>query len=640
VALKSGPLTRDDLQAIWEGALDKSYKDPFLAAGMGNGLEAHGQMWEIFARVSRAVDRTTQALFIVPWSGQSDSPAGGARKSLVTLTFARTLLIEQPMVLKAGQIFAEENQVDWGPDGGVPVLTGRRYALLQDLVFHPGDAGPLDVLAEAENPGYGYDNPLPGTIDSVSQPGADFDNVGASVVATIPLVVPTTPFALARVDTPDIPDTFIPGQVGQYVRFVAGANAGRAGRITTFVPPDTTTFPPKGSTVYLEIDVSVEATAFAGTFLAGEVVDFKNGGPALVRGTVVGERTAGGVKKLTVVFLSGDVSTLTPAVTTATGAASGATLTVSRVAHDPLFSSETGTASWSILGWARDWGLSVTNVASPTGGRAAMLDALGRERALDRSSGEDDDTYRKRVHQIADVVTPNAIRRTLNRVMGALPWCFREVGSPLLPGFFYDGDLSPVHFVPAVSSNDAWDVDALLLTGPASPAPPFLLDEPVWILDGAMNLYATGWFGRMDGAGPFTLVFIRRGGTVPTPIPAGLFAKGLVSGVTFSITGQTANISFASRRFRFWLDYTEFRAFFLVGVPRLGLNEFGFAWAPLPAGSPGYSTGAFDASPYLAFYDGFPYGDADVYGKVAQALNAVKAGGVGFDLYVEDGTCT
>lgn len=640
MALKSGPLTRDDLQAIWSGALDKSYRDPFLAAGMGNGLEAHGQMWEIFARVSRAVDRTTQALFIVPWSGQSDSPAAQAAKSLVTLTFARALLIDKPLVLKAGQIFAEENQIDWGPDGGVPVFTGRRFVLLQDLVFHPGDAGPLNVLAEAEFPGYGYDNPMPGTLSSVTQPGADFDNDLASLVVNLPLVVPSTPFASARVDTPDEADTFIPQQVGQYVRFVSGANAGRVGRIVTFVPPNTTTFPPKGSTVYLEIDVSVEATAFAGTFLAGEQVDFKNGGPALVRGSVVGERAAGGVKKLTVVLLSGDVSTLTPGLTTATGAASGATLTVSRVAFAPLFASESGTATWQMLAWGRDWGLSVTNVLSPTGGRSGMLDAIGRERALDRASGEGDGTYRKRVHQIADVVTPNAIRRTLNRVLGALPWCFREVGSSLLPGFFFDGDLSPAHFVPAASNNDAWDVDTLLLTGPASPAPPFLFQEPIQILDASLTLYATGWFGRMDGAGPFTLVLIRRAGTVPTPIPAGLFARGVITGVTFSITGQTPNVAYASRRFRFWLDYTEFRAFFLVGLPRLGISEFGFAWAPLPAGSPGWSTGAFDAAPYLAFYDGFPYGDADVYGKVYQALSAVKAGGVGFDLYVEDGPCT
>ena len=44
------------------------------------------QACEQLALVSAANDETTQALYLLPWSGQSDEPSSGASRSTVTLT--------------------------------------------------------------------------------------------------------------------------------------------------------------------------------------------------------------------------------------------------------------------------------------------------------------------------------------------------------------------------------------------------------------------------------------------------------------------------------------------------------------------------------------------------------------------------
>lgn len=86
-----------------------------------------------------------------------------------------------------------------------------------------------------------------------------------------------------------------------------------------------------------------------------------------------------------------------------------------------------------------------------------------------------------------------------------------------------------------------------------------------------------------------------------------------------------------STRWKVQLDYASFRGFFLLGVPRLNVGEFGFAY---DAGA----YGAYDASPFLAFYDGLPLTAAVVYHNVWTAVNGARAAGVGFELFIEDGS--
>jgi hypothetical protein len=80
------------------------------------------------------------------------------------------------------------------------------------------------------------------------------------------------------------------------------------------------------------------------------------------------------------------------------------------------------------------------------------------------------------------------------------------------------------------------------------------------------------------------------------------------------------------------LDYADFRAFFLVGVPPDGDGDFGCAYDASPHG-------AYDAQPFVAFHDGYPVGAASFYRTIYQGVDSVKAGGVGWDLYVETIGC-
>ncbi len=76
------------------------------------------------------------------------------------------------------------------------------------------------------------------------------------------------------------------------------------------------------------------------------------------------------------------------------------------------------------------------------------------------------------------------------------------------------------------------------------------------------------------------------------------------------------------------LDTTEFRAFFLIGVPQFGLGDFSLFADENPG---------LDASD--VFLDGYATTDASLYAAVHSSLTRAKAGGVGFALYIESGDC-
>jgi hypothetical protein len=460
-AYTSGPLSKEELLDLWKTVVDELYAQPLLEEGEGFGLEVHTQGHAQFERVSKAIDVTTQALYIQAWSGQTSPPAGDEAHATVTLSVARTSLTTHPLLLKTGQFIVQEETTDAGDGAAVQVFTGRTYVLTQDLLIGVGDTAPHDVTAQATIVGVGFNNPLPGTIKTPFQPGTEFANDRASVI-----LVGTG----ARLVVENQPDVVIPQHVGSYVVFTSGANAGQIRLMTGYHPPVPDGLSPNGGSVDLDNTV-------------------------------------------------------------------------------PLLA-ETFTASWRILDWAGDWGLTVTNTLSPVGGSLDALTALGEERRLPRAPGEPAEAYRERISQIADVVTPNAIIRAVNRVVApyGAKACLREVGSLKFPGFYFDGD--PFSTDPAEAF--AWDMD-----------------------------------------------------------------KAARHGVD---------------RWKTWLSFLEFRAFFLVGLPNISIGEFGFAY---DAGS----YGAYDAAPYNAFYDGYPVGTANLYRQIYQAVDKVHAGGVGFDFYVETGSC-
>lgn len=650
---KSGALTIADLQAIWVSAVDPGYSAPFIAAGEGKGLEAYSQAWAQYARVSQAIDTTTQACFILPWSGQTAPSASGGVPATVTLSFSRTKRLDLPMRLGAGQVFFEEQQNDWSTQGSVPVLTGRRFTLQSDVILMPGEMGPITGVAIAESVGYGYNNPRPGSIKVIDQVGNAFyhDRATVKIVPgpTAPTLAP--PNQQINLLTVNEADTFVPQHVGQYVLFVSGANAGIVARITSFQPPQPSATPPVGSTVQLEPMVVVECFAgIGGTLQAGEQVTFTNAGTPVGSGIFVGKRDTGvGTHtRLAFVLTSGTVSTTNSFV----GVNSAAGGIVTQILSNPNFVNEApvggvGGATWRILDWFYDLGLTVTNPLSPAGGTLGMLDGIGKDRGINRGPLEADTGYAKRVWQVADVVTPNAVKRALARVMGGYPWCFREVGSAQLPGIYYDRTGDP--------NGDYYDLDTIRFTNGGSSAT-VIFNEPVEYRNARGDVLMRGWCGspsgvigilstvdiiRKSGAGTLTNPLINQGGLIPPVI--GPYLEGLY----FLASGAVINPAIApfvnlgnNKRNSVYLDYTTMRAYFRVGIPRLGMGDFGFAFGVLPAGSVNDGDAVYDATNRNNFYDGYAVQAAALALRVYQALNDVKPGGVSFDLYIEDGPCT
>lgn len=622
--MKAGPLTAADLRAIWEGAADEAYTQPLLAAGDGAGLEVHSQLWEQLERASRAIDVTTQAMFVLPWSGQTAPPAQGEAKATVGLSLRRagSAMSDRLVVLGGGDFLVGEATTDWGDDGGVEVETGRRYALRAPAVFFPAYCGPVLADADAERPGYGYNNPLPGTITAIDQVGSGLNGTLGTVTTALG--------QFAALVTADALDQVVPENVGQYLRFTAGSNAGRVVRVVDFIPPTTGA----GSGAYLDQTWAGQGTTFAGTFVAGEVVTFSAGSAA---GVVLGELVDGAAKRLAVSIRSGTFASVVPG-TVATGASSGATLTVAVVDALEVLVPEVATASWRVLDWAAELGITATNPESPEGGRAGMLDELGADRNVDRSPGESDDDYRQRVATVADVVSPNAIRRAVARAMGPIPWCFREVGLASLRGFFFDGDATGVGGAKAASTAaasrfDAYDTDVIVFTGSVSSGA-FRFQEPVVLRDAAGNVSARGRLGT--DALPLTasLVLVRQDGAAPASL-AGLTLVGLESGAVFAPSTAAVPTSVAARRNRTLFDLQHFRAYFRIGVPPLPTGEFGMAYDSGVAN-------AYDLAGsvlYPSFYDGFPAGAGAFYRALYQAIDPVRAGGVEFDIYPETIGC-
>ena len=75
---------------------------------------------------------------------------------------------------------------------------------------------------------------------------------------------------------------------------------------------------------------------------------------------------------------------------------------------------ESGTIAWAVRDWS-ELGFAITRVEAFSGGRDNELGALAEERGVGLKDGESDESLRQRIQELADVVTPAAIRRAVNR---------------------------------------------------------------------------------------------------------------------------------------------------------------------------------------------------------------------------------
>lgn len=547
--IKKGFLTVEDLKAVWTGAVDEDYADAFLNSPDEEGTAPYFQCFEQLSRVSKAIDVTTQAMFILPHSMQTNPSAQGEAYAEVPLSFSRTLMLERELVLRAGMII-EETEIDWGRDAGVEVLTGRRYVLTETVMFAPGDPGPVVATARAEKPGYGYNNPRIGTIKTIIQHGASYTNDRASArYEEVTLTEALTPRNKQFITADNEAEAFIPQHVGQYAKLVTSTlHAGEIHLIEAYHPP---VAPTHGGEVEIAITVLVRINTLTGSFLPNEQVRFRDGSATSVIGRHVATRLFGS-KRFTM-FTIDSTALGAGFPLTLEGIESGASATgivAIDLVHVGEQFAESGTIEWKILDWKADFGLSVENTAHPSGGRIAMLDELGIERKVQRSPSESDAAYALRVHEVADTIAPNAMKRAMNKIL--LPinkrGYLREIGNKDTDflGFFFDG-----------SSDDAKDS-----------ACAFDFDFDVQPID----------------------------------------------------------------RFKLVMNYTEMRAFFMIGVPVLpATGDFGFFFDGDSGDAVPGNPGALD----LAAFDGYAPLMSDTYRRLWQSIDAIRGGAVGFDLYQE-----
>ncbi len=609
---KQGPATKEELLALWRSVVDPDYAAPMVEAGDGSGLEAYNQAFSQFARVSQAIDRSTQAMYISPWSGQTAAPAGGAALATVTLTISRAGFPSIPLVLMANVTGVEESVIAAGDGGGVAVLPGREFTFSSDVVFDAGDTTSKQVVATALHPGYGFNNPMPGSLSSWVQPGSGYSHVRASVQANGFAGADAGGAGFIRMVAANEPDVPLPQHVGQYVQFTAGSNAGRTFRIVGYISPTLN----DGGSFDLALDGTLSAAIVAvGQFAVGETVTFSSGG---IQGVgVVLKQTPPSAAPAAVVTITYRLkSGVVPAGATIAGLSSGSTATLGFNGFVPAVTAETGTAEWRILDLAGDWLATSTNVAAPSGGLLGTLDALGGERDIPRAAGEGDLSYHRRVSQIADVVSPAAIRRALFRTLGTTGWAFCEVGQASWPGFYFD-------------AQDAYDTRVVVANG-AAPPPAFADSEPVRLINSKNDVIGLGYFGAAVGN---TAICVFKDGPWKTNVAGGMTLIGLKTGSAYAVTSTTINESYQAFRKRALLDYTDMRATMIIEIAPQSAGEFGFAYDVTTMQN------AYDAPIAIGnYFDGFPYLWARQNLTAYAAVQKTRAGGVGVHFVLPEQT--
>ena len=213
-----------------------------------------------------------------------------------------------------------------------------------------------------------------------------------------------------------------------------------------------------------------------------------------------------------------------------------------------------GTVKWTLLDFQEDdLGLALESVEAFSGGRDDDLYVLGDNRGIYRQPGESDDVFRDRASRLADVVSPNAILRAINRIM-------RPLG--------YRGEACDVQF-----GGIGGGYTGLFLDIDADLAPDFL---------SALDLYAAG----------------------------DLYPENQ------------------------WLvlqSAQEAYGWFLVKLPYLGAGDFGIFLdeGPLYFDE---TVEVFYGPAMTGWMDGYPVDGYATYSAIYSAVDAIKAGGVGFTL--------
>ena len=165
-------ISQDELMELWKSVNDDAYTEPFITAkanGQFSNIEIFEQVAAQLARASEMIDKSTQAMYIMPWSGQTNPPAAGGAYATVQISITLLAMSSNTVTFSTDLVF-QEVEPDYGENGVVSIITGRQFKLINPIVFTPGNVGPLTGTVQATVQGYSYNLCAPGTICKILQP--------------------------------------------------------------------------------------------------------------------------------------------------------------------------------------------------------------------------------------------------------------------------------------------------------------------------------------------------------------------------------------------------------------------------------------------------------------------------------------
>ena len=130
-----------------------------------------------------------------------------------------------------------------------------------------------------------------------------------------------------------------------------------------------------------------------------------------------------------------------------------------------------------------DLEIKVRNVAPTSGGRDGALDSLGSDRGIERLDGEVDTTYRRRVRQLPDTISPNAVIRAVTDALAPYGASFKFIET-------FD-----------VTYQTCYDAPSATITGSAYNPDLFCYDDPR-----DPDIFRNRWLSENDYRGAFIVV--------------------------------------------------------------------------------------------------------------------------------------
>jgi hypothetical protein len=211
------PWSKDQFLDLWRSFFPDGFVVPIEEENGGFGLLPFAAQAAIFARLSEALNVTTQAYYLRDHSSKTGDFARGEARATGELVIRRTGYAGGDVTVTKGTEFVSDVVTSIG------VLDGERFRATSDVTMTAGSLGPVTVPVEAVRPGWQGNVPA-GSITRFAVRGR----------ASIPL--PSVTSATDIVDS-GVPDRFTLSMIGQYARIVGGANGGPvARRIVDVIP--------------------------------------------------------------------------------------------------------------------------------------------------------------------------------------------------------------------------------------------------------------------------------------------------------------------------------------------------------------------------------------------------------------------